>query len=165
MEKKTKMQIKSKLVKLSIATLTVLLCLSCTDATIAHQYETIPKDGWNRDNILNFDVEVDSTELYSNIDIELSYNNNYPYSNLHLFVSAIDSTANKIFSDTINITLADEYGKWLGDGWGSSYQQVEEYKKGYSFPSPGNYKIKIQQGMRDNPIVGIEKVGVRLVRY
>lgn len=162
MEKKIKMQARNKFIKNSIAALIVLLCLSCSQSTITHQYESIPQDGWNRDNILNFDVAIDSIQSECNIDIELNYNNKYPYRNLYLFVSATDSVASKIFSDTLNITLADEYGKWLGDGWGSSYQQVENYKKNYKFPSSGNYNIHIQQGMRDNTVKGIEKVGVKV---
>lgn len=149
---------------MGIAALLVLLCLSCTQTTVFHQYESIPQGEWSRNNILNFEVEIDSTNLESNIDVELTYNNSYPYSNLYLFVSATDTAANFLFSDTVNITLADEYGKWLGKGWGASYQQVIEYKNSYRFPSSGNYNISIKHGMRDNPISGIERVGIKIER-
>lgn len=162
--REAKMQIKNKSIKLGIAALLVLLCLSCEQTTILHQYKSIPQEGWSRENILNFEIEIDSTELKSDINIELSYNNNYPYSNLYLFVSAKDTAAKSIFSDTLNITLADEYGKWLGDGWGASYQQVIEYKDIYGFPLSGVYNISIKQGMRDNPILGIERVGIKIER-
>ncbi|MBR5240821.1 MAG: gliding motility lipoprotein GldH [Muribaculaceae bacterium] len=156
------MQIKNNIAKLGIATLMVLLCYSCGNSTIAHVYHTLPNEGWERDSVLNYDVAIDSLHEQSNIDIELSYNNKYPYRNLYLFVSGADSTDNQIFSDTLNITLADEYGKCLGNGWGTSYQQRVEYKNLYSFPASGVYKITVKQGMRDNPISGIERVGVRV---
>ena len=165
MEIKTKMQIKNNIAKLGIATLMVLLCYSCGNSTIAHQYHSLPNEGWERDSVLNYEIAVDSLLEKCNIDIELSYNNNYPYRNLYLFVSGADSTNNQIFSDTLNITLADEYGKWLGNGWGTSYQQRVEYRNSYSFPTAGLYSITVKQGMRDNPILGIERVGVRVVSY
>ncbi|MBO5720803.1 MAG: gliding motility lipoprotein GldH [Bacteroidales bacterium] len=164
MEKKVKMQIKNKIAKIGIATLMVLLCYSCTQSTITHTYQSLPYSGWERDSILNYTVVVDSLTGKCNIDIELAYNNSYPYSNIYLFVSANDSTENCIFSDTLNIVLADEFGQWKGDGWGSLYQQREWYKKHYAFPTEGVYEIRIKQGMRDNPIQGIEKVGVRVER-
>lgn len=164
MEIEIKMQIKNKIAKYGIATLMVLLCYSCSNSTIAHQYHSLPSDGWERDSVLTYDVAIDSLIAECNVDIELSYNNNYPYQNLYLFISGADSTQNQIFSDTLNITLADEYGKWLGNGWGTSYQQRIEYKNRYTFPASGIYNLTIKQGMRDNPIVGIERVGVRVTR-
>ena len=165
MEIETKMQIKNKIAKYGIATLMVLLCYSCTQSTISHQYHSISKEGWKRESVLDYEVLIDSLNKECNIDIELSYNNNYAYRNIYLFVSGVDSTENQIFSDTLNVTLADEYGKWLGNGWGTSYQQRVEYKPSYRFPASGAYKISVKQGMRDNPIVGIERVGVRVVSY
>ena len=164
MERKIKMQIKNNIAKFGIATLLVLLCYSCNQSTIFHQYHSIQKDGWERESVLNYEVVVDSLIEECNIDIELVYNNDYMYRNLYLFVSATDSLETQVFSDTINVSLADEYGKWLGNGWGTSYQQRIEYKPSYRFPASGTYNISIKQGMRDNPIVGIDRVGVRVYK-
>ena len=158
------MQIKNKIAKYGIATLMVLLCYSCTQSTIAHKYHSLPSEGWDRDSVLTYAIDIDSLVEMCSVDIELSYNNNYPYRNLYLFVAGADSIDNQIFSDTLNITLADEYGKWLGNGWGTSYQQRVEYKPSYHFPASGIYNISIKQGMRDNPIVGIDRVGVRVYK-
>lgn len=165
MQENKKMEIKSKSIKFSIATLMVLLCCSCSDATTFHGYETLSSEGWSREQVLNYEVEIDSLNKSSNISLELTYNNDYPYSNLYLFVSANDTIGNEIFSDTLNITLADEFGQWKGDGWGGVYQQKVEYKPAYQFANSGVYNICVKQGMRDNTIVGIERVGVRIISY
>lgn len=159
------MEIKSKSIKFSIATLLVLLCCSCSEGTTFHGYKTLSSEGWAREQVLNYEVEVDSLNKSSDISLELTYNNDYPYSNLYLFVSANDTIGNEIFSDTLNITLADEFGQWKGDGWGGVYQQIVEYKNSYKFSTSGTYKISVKQGMRDNSIKGIERVGVRIISY
>lgn len=151
-----------KFIVMSIATLFVLLSSSCSNSTLYHKFETVNSDGWLRDSVLIYSCQIDSVASLYDIDIELNYNNNYQYSNLYLFVEASDTLEQQLFSDTLNITLADEYGRWLGDGWGSTYQQRVEYKKDLSFNKKGVYNIKVTQGMRDNPIGGIERVGVKI---
>ncbi len=153
---------KSKSIILGIATLLVLLCYSCTQSSVAHIYNSVSRDGWDRDSLLNYNIQIDSLSQECNIDIELTYNNNYPYSNLYLLVSVIDSVANIVSSDTLQLLLADEYGEWKGNGWGTTYQQREEYKRDFKFPSFGKYNITITQGMRGEPIKGIERVGVKV---
>ena len=111
----------------------------------------------------NEDIGIEGRR-FKHIDVELTYNNNYPYSNLYLLVSIADSVSNIISSDTLQLLLADEYGVWKGDGWGTTYQQREEYKHSFKFPSSGNYNITIAQGMRGEPIKGIERVGVKVDR-
>ena len=155
---------KSKSIILSIAALIVLLCYSCTQSSVTHIYNSVSKNGWSRDSILNYNIQIDSLDRECNIDVELTYNNNYPYSNLYLLVSIADSVSNIISSDTLQLLLADEYGVWKGDGWGTTYQQREEYKHFFKFPSSGNYNITIAQGMRGEPIKGIERVGVKVDR-
>ncbi len=157
------MMTKSKITKWSIAALIVLLSSSCSRDTIYHTFHTLPLKGWERDSILNFEFEIDSVSTQCGIDIDLNYNGEYPYSNLYLFVS-ISDTLKELFADTINIQLADKYGKWLGDGWGTTYQQRVEYKRDYNFKQEGLYYITIKQGMRDNPIRSIERVGLRINR-
>ena len=156
------MEQKSNSIILSIAALMVLLCYSCTQSSVAHIYNSVPKDGWSRDSLLTYNIQIDSLSQECNIDIELTYNNNYPYSNLYLLLSVADSMANIVSSDTLQLLLADEYGEWNGDGWGTTYQQREEYKRAFEFPSSGNYNITIAQGMRGEPIKGIERVGVKV---
>lgn len=107
-----------------------------------------------------FPVIEDTVSLYD-IDVSLRYTNNYNYRNLWLFISGKAETGEE-FTDTLNCILADEYGKWLGSGWGASYQQVVPYKTNFRFPRKGKYSFSVQQGMRDDVIPGITEVGLKI---
>lgn len=146
-----------------VALISLLICTACSFSNdIFHSFNDIPTRGWDKRNVQKFIPRVDSSASKYDIDIELNYNNNYNYRNLYLFITAEDEAHNALFRDTLNCVLADEYGKWQGSGWGSSYQQIFNYKPGYSFPAAGTYYISVTQGMRDDIIDGIERIGVRI---
>lgn len=92
--------------------------------------------------------------------ISLRNDNDYPYSNCFLFVNTI-SPKGIIIHDTIEFSLADEHGKWLGHGFGGVWS-TEFYKKNIRFPVKGPYKIEVIQAMRDEPLVGIMDVSIRI---
>ncbi|MEG1574798.1 MAG: gliding motility lipoprotein GldH [Bacteroidales bacterium] len=147
---------------LLISLLAFSACSFNTD--IFHTFNDIPQRGWDKRNIQKFIPRLDLSTSKCDIAIEINYNNDYNYRNLYLFITAEDGSRGILFKDTLNCVLADEYGKWLGSGWGSSYQQSFKYKSDYDFPSDGTYYIYVTQGMRDDVIDGIERVGVKISR-
>ena len=64
--------------------------------------------------------------------------------------------------DKFEITLADPAGKWLGGGFGGLKTREVIFRRNVFFPVSGNYKITIQQGMREDVLTGISDVGVRI---
>ena len=91
--------------------------------------------------------------------LEIVNNNRYPYRNIWLLVQQ-NITDTTFVSDTVEITLADSQGKWLGKGSEGLYQLSVPYKTSITLDSTRAYLVRIRQVMRDNPIKGIEKVGV-----
>lgn len=143
--------------------LSALICPACSyKSDIFHEFNDIPARGWDKRNIQKFYPYIDSTDVAYDIDVELNYGNGYGYRNLYLFITAEDADRKVIARDTLNCMLADEFGKWLGNGWGSSFQQSFPYKRGVKFDSQGTYSISVSQGMREDIIEGIERIGVRI---
>jgi len=64
----------------------------------------------------------------------------------------------------INITLAEQNGKWLGRGMGEIFEQRMPVSLGDSinFSRKGTYKITLEQNMRINPLPDVLNVGFRL---
>ncbi len=140
----------------------VLILLGCNRNEIYFKYQTVPSSGWNKDSLLNFDVNVEDTISKYNVLIHVRHYGNYPYQNLWLFLdnkAVNDSIARK---DTIEFYLADEFGKWLGKGAGGLKEMPVLYKQQIQLPDSGLYNLKIGHGMRDSVLVGINDVGVRV---
>lgn len=54
----------------------------------------------------------------------------------------------KYFRDTVECVLADERGKWLGDGSGDVFDNQILFKSDIRFPEAGSYVFEYEQAMR-----------------
>lgn len=137
---------------------------SCQEKEIYYHFEEIKDAKWSKYDTLVFDIDSTLFELNKpyNITIEVTNNINYPYQNIWFFVQT-DFGYNSIFSEiSKEYLLADEFGRWKGSGFGSLYQTSLSFDKQVTFDTKRNYQIRVQQGMRDEPLVGIEKVGIKI---
>jgi gliding motility-associated lipoprotein GldH len=143
-----------------------LLCLlfsSCDPNRIYEKNIRIDSNGWAIGEKVLFDVPVnDSLELY-NFYINMRHTDNYKFSNLYLFINSY-FPGGSFARDTIELVLADHTGKWYGKGLGKIKEYQVLIRKGIVFPVKGNYRISIEQGMRENNIKGIEDIGIRIER-
>ena len=85
----------------------------------------------------------------------------FPYRDIFLFIKTT-SPDGKIYNDTLDCILADEQGKWLGDGMGDIYDNQIPFKRNAHFPIKGKYVFEIQQGMRTDNLPLIMDVGIRI---
>ncbi len=136
--------------------------VSCTGNDIYHQYVSIDKDGWNASQPAVFNVEV--TDTISDFDVVLNIRSaDYTYQNLFLFAKSM-SPDSIVVCDTLNCILADNQGKWLGKGIGSTHSLPILYMSNINFPRKGLYTFQISQGMRENSLKGISDIGLRIQR-
>jgi gliding motility-associated lipoprotein GldH len=96
-----------------------------------------------------------------NLYINVRNNINYKFSNLWLFIK-INQPGQIAVTDTFELALALPNGKWLGEGFGGIKTQQISYKNNVFFPVPGDYRIDIQHGMRDELLDGIIDIGFRV---
>lgn len=139
----------------------MLLIASCDENRVLDDYKAIPPSGWERDSLVDFNVDITNTSHKYNLYLNVRNKTSYSYSNLWLFVEIIepDSTIKK---DTTEIILADPDGKWLGEGFDGLKTHVKPFKSYFTFDQAGVYNIKIQQGMRENNLKGINDIGFRI---
>ena len=72
----------------SIILLFVASALSaCNEQTVYHVFQSIPTEGWQREDTLCFRAEVPDSLTYYKLSIEIRNRNNYPYQNINLSVS------------------------------------------------------------------------------
>lgn len=136
---------------------------ACDTGKIYEGFYTADTKGWHKDSmaVFNFNIQ-DSSAIY---DLLVNTRNleNYPFSNLWLFVDIVapDSTTVR---DTIEYQLAQPNGKWLGTGTGGVYFNSFNYRSKVYFPQSGEYKIKIQHGMRDVSLKGLKNIGLSVAK-
>lgn len=141
----------------------ILLSTSCSEISIYHANIDIPHESWNLDSVAVFKVDIDDTTAVHNIYVNIRNTNEYPNSNLFLFVQTT-SPVGSTLRDTMECILADNRGKWLGRGFGAIRDNQFPYKNYIRFPEKGTYTLSIQQGMRTSDLKGIASVGLRVER-
>ena len=139
----------------------LLIFTACQFSEVFSEFRDLPEKGWNRYDTLVFRPQINEQANY-NLFIDTRNNNQYQYQNLWLFISCQEDTMT-LFTDTVEIELADKQGKWYGSGWGSLYTNATPYKMNYKFPAESKkYTFRIVQGMRDYELKGMESVGFRI---
>jgi len=146
--------------KFLFALIIISLC-ACDPDRIYESNVAISAEGWRHAEPVRFEVEITDTISPCNIYINVRNNNKYRYMELWLFVD-VRSPFGVVQRDTAKIILADYRGKWLGHGLGSKFDSRIFLRRNVRFPVAGKYIFEYEQGTRDEPLNGIEDVGLRI---
>ncbi len=133
----------------------------CDSSRLFEDNKTIPDDTWNVNNIVSFDVDVKDTATPNNFYINVRNASCYPNSNLYLFITTKFPNG-KMSRDTVECQLADETGKWLGDGSGDIWDNRILFKKKTRFPMTGRYTFFYQHAMWLENMPCLMEIGMRI---
>ena len=139
----------------------VLLFLTgCNQSETVHTQKLNGK--WNKKAEQIFEINITDAQHPKNIIFVVRNNNDYPYSNLRLIVNFSDLKNKKTVTDTLNYVMAQPNGEWIGKGFGDTKEILFQYKLDYRFPENGKYSIGVIQAMRNDNLVGIEDIGIKI---
>lgn len=142
---------------LSIILLSFLV--SCGRDTIYEQSMSVDRDGWRIDSVGRFEFEIQDTSQYYDVDLLVRNTGDYEYQNLWFFLEYVKP--NMVYEqDTVQLFLADDFGRWIGSGIGSIYSATYSYMDSVKFDQKGKYMINIRHGMRTDSLKGITDIGL-----
>lgn len=133
---------------------------SCDSNQVFDAYKTVPNE-WQKDSVMTFNVNPpDSIKPY-NLFVNIRNTNSYKFNNLFLIVEMVYPHG-KTITDTLEYQMAKPNGELLGTGF-TDIKENKLWYKGYDkpfiFEEKGDYKINIQQAMRNNgDINGVDKL-------
>jgi gliding motility-associated lipoprotein GldH len=143
----------------------LLLLVSCSEGEAYYRFHHIEKGKWYRDSTLLFTMDslnISADGAYD-VTIEISSGHIYPYRDLWLRID--HNLADTLLrSDTLHYRLADEYGRWLGSGVGGLNQLSLPFLSALPLDTAQRYRLTITHVMSDDPLTGIEKVGLKVTQ-
>lgn len=136
--------------------------ISCNKGVVFDDVVSMPKSGWSDDSLAVFRVDISESTKNYDMWIQVRNDNTYAYANLWLFIDVISASDGVMVRDTLDCVLAHSNGEWLGGGWGSLYTVDCPYRLNTKFATEGKYTFRISHGMRDESIIGIKSIGLRI---
>lgn len=134
---------------------------SCDRSVVFEENVKLPEYRWEMNNIIKLDAEIKDTNAFHNIYFNVRNAGGYQFSNLFLFLTTRTPKGAEA-RDTVELTLADDHGKWLGNGSGDIWDNRILFKRHFRFPEAGTYHFELQQAMRVNPLPQIMDAGMRI---
>ena len=127
-----------------------IILISCGNNTYEN-YHSFHHNGWNSDSVVYFKYTIADTTSRYDLSLNIRHTVNYEFQNLFIFLE-------RDIRDTIEISLANKHGKWLGLG----ISDVREFKytieKQQVFTKKGTYELSVEQAMRYGELNKIERL-------
>jgi gliding motility-associated lipoprotein GldH len=146
--------------RLKLLLFSIVLFSSCHNNIFYEKIDTIPQEKWSKDHILEYDFEITDSLQFYDISIIVRNTTDYKTQRLYLFFETEFPTGSKSL-DTLGCIIATPSGEWTGKSKGRFKENKVILHENIRFPIKGNYKFKIQQAMRSEPLTGIAAIGLR----
>ncbi len=144
--------------------ITMIFLASCQENVPFYEKNTvIPNVSWDYNFKPAYTVEITDKDAQYDVYINLRHAVSYPFSNIYVFLHEEGpGMANK--STRYEFSLAEPDGRWIGKSAGNLYEQTKLLKEGLSFPDTGKYSFSFEQNMAENPLRGVNDVGIKLIK-
>lgn len=145
-----------------IKALIIILALgfgSCKEESIINTTHAIPDFGWAYKDSLQYNFEIKDTSTAYNLYLDIKHTAAYPLQNLYTYVRTVYPNG-KTYQQQLNMDLASKSGAWNGEkAWFSDeYNLRIVLQEGSFFNQIGNYKLNLQQYLRQDSIPGLSQI-------
>lgn len=142
-----------------IIVLIALLLAACGNTSVFQADVEVPDGEWARAWQPEFTFDIADSTSGHDVFIDLRHTGDYAFSDLYLFVT-VAGPGLPPARDTVQCLLADPTGRWYGSGMGYIKSAHVLFKLNKRFPRKGRYSIRLEQGMREEPLTGVIDVGI-----
>lgn len=139
-----------------------VLTAGCSSIDAFEKNAEIPKHEWNYNYQPEVEFAISDTVSPYNVFVTLRHTDAYAYKNIWLFLSTRQPGDSIFRKERFELTLQDQEGKWIGTGMSDIWEVRYPLFTNIRFTKSGNYTIRLQQTMRDNPLLHVMNAGVRI---
>ena len=140
----------------------ILFFSSCSTDSVYQENRTISPKGWSMRDTLHYTLPVPQDDKNYQLQLLVRHDANYDYQSLWLFLRDKAQEVDQN-TDTLEIPLADAYGRWIGESAGTLYTQRFLWLDTIQGSSTDTLHLSIIHGMRDTLLLHLSDIGIRLV--
>ncbi len=140
----------------------LILLSSCKQIDVFEKNTNIPQYEWQQNFSAKGDFLITDTVAAYSIYLVLRHTDAYQYNNIWLNIG-LQPPGDSLHTQKVNLQLGDDANGWEGTGMNDIWE-VRKLLNGAPrrFKQPGKYSFNISQVMRDNPLLYIMSVGLRI---
>ena len=131
-----------------------ILLFSCESENT--HYHSFTDSSWNYQDDIKFDIITEDSTQVRISNISIRYNTSYKYQNIIFFLHH-SYKENIISTDTIELLLAEDNGKWIGKGK-SNIKELSTTTLSPKKYQNGTHYFSLELSMRDNSSIELEKL-------
>ncbi|NGM65585.1 gliding motility lipoprotein GldH [Sphingobacterium sp. SGR-19] len=137
--------------------------LACANQPFYDVYKSTVNRRWHHHEKQAFQVHIDENDAQYDVWIYIRHTGEYDFANL-FFLSHETGPQLKDNSYRHELRLATPDGRWIGKNAGNLYENKLLLKENYAFPDTGIYTFEIEQNMRENPLLNITDIGLKIIK-
>ncbi len=119
-------------------------------------FSALPGSSWPYPDTLLIEPSLPDSVAVGRLAVAVRHTNGYEYRNLWLEIST--PMLDTLVTDTVNIGLADDYGRWYGRGIGVSYVTTDTLPGSYCLTRGS--AVRVRHIMRVDTLRDIEQIGL-----
>lgn len=146
----------SVMAALSVFFMPAMLSSCSVPANSYADYAELPSEGWKYGDTVWFVPTHPDSLCRGRLAVGIRHDNKFPYTSLWL-ETTIEEVSGKR-TDTLEINLADSFGRWTGRGIGTSFQAIDTIAD--SFLHYSGSRIGVRQIMKADTLCGVAQVGI-----
>jgi gliding motility-associated lipoprotein GldH len=122
----------------------------------------ISRHEWSSGKISEVSFNITDTISPYNVFVVLRHTDAYAYKNIWLYVATKQPGDSSFQKERFEFTLQQPDGSWLGSGLNDIWEVRSPLFTNIRFTKQGTYNIRLQQAMRDEPLLHIMNAGIRI---
>jgi gliding motility-associated lipoprotein GldH len=142
--------------------LATVLLSSCSTMDTFEKNAEIPNHEWSYSLQPEINFTITDTISPYNVFVTLRHTDAYAYKNIWLYISTRQPGDSSFQKERFELTLQQQNGEWIGTGMSDIWEVRYPLFNNLRFTKSGNYTIRLQQTMRDNPLLHVMNAGIRI---
>lgn len=146
--------------------ITCVVCLAaCQTIDLYEKTATIPGHSWKSSFKPSFTFSIKDTVAEYQLYITLRHRDQYNYNNIYINLSTRHPGEDSARTARYDLKLGDDETGWLGSGMDDIYEHripLTPVGTPFRFRKAGDYTFTIEQVMREDPLLYVMNVGLRI---
>lgn len=144
-----------------ILAISYLFLTSCGDDFIYEKKLPVANESWSYEDTLSFDFTIeDTTKIYALL-LDVTHSPDYGFQNLYVQMHT-RYPGGKVEKQVLSLELASPSGIWNGACNGKECTLEIPLLDNAVFSEAGNYRLSIEQYMRQSPLPGVLGMALKI---